>query len=184
MNSDLYWFAWDRTIINKKGNVDDKMSTKQIPSFGEYKCSQCHSQWKSSKSFENAAQKCRLCKTKVMPTNQRPLKQAKKVYKTGHEMHLKGIGPFFGEFNCKKCQKQWMSAFCWFDEDNKTKIPQKCKRCNVNTFPIKMRPLEKSESESTKPHQSQLCGKCKKLGYSCERLKFTKMTERFSAWRI
>ncbi|XP_037032774.1 zygote arrest protein 1-like [Bradysia coprophila] len=160
------------------------MPTKEIPSFGEYKCSKCKSTWNSSKSFENASQKCRICNTEVMATNQRPLKNAKKMCKTEDEMHLKGIGPFFGEFHCKKCQKHWMSAYCWFENDKKTKVPQKCKRCNVNTFAIKMRSLEKSNSEITKPHQSELCGKCQKLGFSCERLKLKSMTKRFSAWRI
>lgn len=53
-------------------------------------------------------------------------------------MNLKGNGPFFGEFNCRKCTKHWMSAFCWLEDDEKTKIPQKCKKCEINAFPMKM----------------------------------------------
>ncbi|XP_037052499.1 zinc finger CCHC domain-containing protein 24-like [Bradysia coprophila] len=160
------------------------MPSQGVAFFGEFSCSKCKSKWKSTKSYENVGQTCRKCKSVVIATKQRSLKNAKKVYKAEDELDLKGIGPFFGEFNCKKCDKHWLSAWCWFEVDEMTKIPQKCKTCNVNAFAIKMRPLQKSKSLQTQPHQVGLCGKCKQLGYSCETLKLHRMADRFASWKI
>lgn len=94
-------------------------------------------------------------------------------------------------------------------DDEIRKLPQRCNKCKANRFPYQMvckhsdfklrvtlyfghmltklivylqRPLEKSESESTKPHQVDLCAKCKQVGYSCEDSTVCSVVWKFSSY--
>ncbi|KAL0274824.1 UNVERIFIED_CONTAM: hypothetical protein PYX00_002856 [Menopon gallinae] len=71
----------------------------------------------------------------------------------------------FGEYKCPECKRKWMSANSWAN------MGQECKKCLINVYPHKQRPLEKPDgldvSDQSKVHPQMLCEKCKKLGYYC-----------------
>lgn len=73
----------------------------------------------------------------------------------------------FGEYKCSKCKRKWMSGNSWAN------MGQECKKCNINVYPHKQRPLEKPDgldvSDQSKVHPQNLCEKCKMLGYYCRR---------------
>ncbi|CAL1268873.1 unnamed protein product [Larinioides sclopetarius] len=71
----------------------------------------------------------------------------------------------FGEYQCPKCNRRWMSGSSWAN------MGQQCSTCGFNVYPQKQRPLEKPEgldtSDINKEHPQHLCEKCKKLGHNC-----------------
>ncbi|XP_075212458.1 zinc finger CCHC domain-containing protein 24-like isoform X2 [Lycorma delicatula] len=73
----------------------------------------------------------------------------------------------FGEYKCPKCKRKWMSGNSWAN------MGQECKKCHINVYPHKQRPLEKPDgldvSDQSKVHPQHLCEKCKNLGYYCRR---------------
>ncbi len=87
-----------------------------------------------------------------------------------------GPEPCFGEYYCDNCDK------CWKSSKSYVKKYQKCARCQVNCWPVKQREKEKVENyqrdgaKSVKRpsgrHQSNLCQRCKELGYPCNEDEF------------
>ncbi|KAI6656535.1 Zinc finger CCHC domain-containing protein 24-like isoform X1 [Oopsacas minuta] len=77
----------------------------------------------------------------------------------------------FGEYKCPKCKRKWMSGNSWANAG------QECKKCHINVYPHKQRPLEKPDgldvSDQTKEHPQHLCEKCKELGHYCRRMTIT-----------
>ena len=68
----------------------------------------------------------------------------------------------FGEFHCT-CGNNWKSAYAFAE------VWQKCKICDMETYPTNLRPLQYSGNEAgQKPHESDLCGMCQKLGRNCK----------------
>ncbi|CAG8841354.1 25295_t:CDS:1, partial [Gigaspora margarita] len=79
----------------------------------------------------------------------------------------------FGKFQCNKCGKKWISGYIWIllrkfnnnipasDLNNQDYYQQECKRCHseINKL-IEWSPLKKSERESKRPHEEELCAKC------------------------
>jgi hypothetical protein len=69
----------------------------------------------------------------------------------------------FGYFRCKKCKKEWTSAYSW---PNKW---QKCNKCKINIHPYNQVRLQKStQIKSVKPHNTAHCQKCIELGRGCD----------------
>ncbi|XP_056097774.1 zinc finger CCHC domain-containing protein 24-like [Rhinichthys klamathensis goyatoka] len=80
-------------------------------------------------------------------------------------MPYKGKRRCFGEYQCPKCNRKWMSGNSWAD------MGQECKTCHINVLAHKQRPLEKPDgldaSDPNKEHLQHLCEKCKQLGRCC-----------------
>lgn len=67
----------------------------------------------------------------------------------------------FGEFNCP-CGRKWKSASSWEDSW------QECLLCKAKVFPKNLRPLLYTGGDAgQKPHESEHCEKCIRLGYNC-----------------
>jgi len=70
----------------------------------------------------------------------------------------------YGYYECD-CGAWWESAHSWAEE------PQDCKSCGNEVFPYyqeELKPREEPHENSVnKPHREDLCGMCKKLGFSC-----------------
>ncbi|XP_077989396.1 zinc finger CCHC domain-containing protein 24-like [Glandiceps talaboti] len=71
----------------------------------------------------------------------------------------------FGEYQCTKCNRKWMSANSWKDAG------QRCQSCNTVVLAHKQKPLEKPEElavgDRKKEHPQHLCMKCQSLGHPC-----------------
>jgi len=84
-----------------------------------------------------------------------------------------GITPYqgkkrcFGEYRCPQCSRRWMSGNSW------SNTGQECKKCRINVFPHKQRPLEQPDglnvSDQSKEHPQHLCQKCVQLGHYCRK---------------
>ncbi|XP_065909237.1 zinc finger CCHC domain-containing protein 24-like isoform X2 [Dysidea avara] len=84
-----------------------------------------------------------------------------------------GITPYqgkkrcFGEYRCPQCSRRWMSGNSW------SNAGQECKKCRINVFPHKQRPLEQPDglnvSDQSKEHPQHLCQKCVQLGHYCRK---------------
>ncbi|CAL9699301.1 unnamed protein product [Knipowitschia caucasica] len=75
-----------------------------------------------------------------------------------------GEGRCFGEYQCSKCSRRWMSGNSWAN------MGQECSRCKIMVYAHTQRPLEMRDGfnqDLNKPHPQELCEKCKRLGYSC-----------------
>ena len=60
------------------------------------------------------------------------------------------------------CGREWKSANSWKDEW------QECMSCGDCVFPDNLRPLLYRGGDSgQKPHETEHCGMCKKLGFNC-----------------
>ena len=75
----------------------------------------------------------------------------------------------FGEFECPGCSRRWYSGNSWAN------CGQECRRCGINVYPYRQRPLQKPDGKEekidpNKPHPQHLCEKCKQLGYYCREL--------------
>ena len=73
----------------------------------------------------------------------------------------------FGKFKCRKCKRKWMSGNSWQN------TPQQCQQCKIDVYPYDLQPLERIQDKDAekidrnKHHPTELCGKCKQLGYNC-----------------
>lgn len=74
----------------------------------------------------------------------------------------------FGYFECDNCKRDWTSAGSWKN------TWQECKTCNTKNYPYEQhilnnnkRDLEDDSDEERRPHQSDLCQRCQKLGRIC-----------------
>ena len=73
----------------------------------------------------------------------------------------------FGSFRCVECKRTWCSANSWMD------AWQRCVQCNVKVYPYQQDALQRDDDDDAvrdndeKPHQTELCGRCQKLGHSC-----------------
>ena len=69
----------------------------------------------------------------------------------------------FGIFECSKCKRKWRSACSWANKY------QECINCVSEVYPHKQFPLKRNNKKdiSRRPHQEQLCQKCKKLRRCC-----------------
>ncbi|CAM4712409.1 unnamed protein product [Leuciscus chuanchicus] len=71
----------------------------------------------------------------------------------------------FGEYQCPKCKRKWMSGNSWAD------MGQECIKCHINVLAHKQTPLEKPDgldkSDLKKEHLQHLCEKCQQLGQNC-----------------
>ena len=67
----------------------------------------------------------------------------------------------FGEFDCP-CGRSWKSASSWKN------VWQECKVCGSKVTPENLRPLLYTGVSGHKPHETERCGMCKKLGYNCK----------------
>lgn len=70
------------------------------------------------------------------------------------------------KFGCLNCGRRWQSA------NGSLQDYQRCKGCFEKTFPssYKIQAPNKRGNENKgtfRPHNSELCGKCDRLGYSC-----------------
>lgn len=81
----------------------------------------------------------------------------------------------FGEYMCPKCKRKWMSSNSWAN------MGQECKKCRINVFPHKQRPLEQPDhldvSDQSKVHPQHLCEKCKLLGEYCRLNEYVELPE-------
>ncbi len=69
---------------------------------------------------------------------------------------------YFGTFECALCDNRWTSAYCWKGE------MQACRSCNHENYPVRKDKLDGSKSRGgLGAHDSENCGRCRKLGYSC-----------------
>ena len=69
---------------------------------------------------------------------------------------------FFGQFKCDNCSKGWNSGNTWQG------YTQDCDNCKIKAWPYKVYHLEQSTDNSVgKPHRSDLCEKCRELGFNC-----------------
>ena len=69
---------------------------------------------------------------------------------------------FYGHFKCDDCSNGWTSGNTWQG------YTQGCDSCKIKTWPYKVYHLEQSTNNSVgKPHRSDLCEKCRELGYNC-----------------
>jgi hypothetical protein len=69
---------------------------------------------------------------------------------------------YFGTFQCS-CGNRWTSGYTWKGE------MQACKRCNVESLPVKKEMLTPGGGRgiSGRPHDAARCSRCRKLGYDC-----------------
>lgn len=86
-------------------------------------------------------------------------------FQSGNKTIYQGKARSFGEFQCPKCSRSWMSANSWAN------MGQQCQSCRINVYPHSQKPLSKPDgldkSDMTKTHPRELCEKCKKLGRYC-----------------
>eukprot|EP00731_Ephydatia_muelleri_P020851 Em0013g578a len=78
-----------------------------------------------------------------------------------------GKNRVYGYFTCD-CGKSWESGNSWAN------MGQMCKTCNTMVYPHHQRRLDRPNLEedednydSGKPHLSDLCEKCRRLGRNC-----------------
>ncbi|ODN00785.1 Zinc finger CCHC domain-containing protein 24 [Orchesella cincta] len=68
----------------------------------------------------------------------------------------------FGEFQCPMCRREWKSGNSWAN------MGQECEKCRINVYPYKQSTLKGGgNKDDGPPHPSEMCEKCKKLGYCC-----------------
>jgi hypothetical protein len=85
--------------------------------------------------------------------------------KCGRKLKKNHVCKFYGYFKCEECSKHWTSGYCW---DGET---QNCRKCEMETFPYKIKKLIKSESSmGDAPHDTKRCSMCKRLGYRCSNI--------------
>ena len=69
---------------------------------------------------------------------------------------------FYGHYQCGDCSNRWKSGNAWQG------YTQDCKNCGVRNWPFKVYHLEQSvDPLDGKAHKSELCGRCRELGYNC-----------------
>ena len=69
---------------------------------------------------------------------------------------------FYGHFECSGCDAWWNSSQTWQG------YTQGCKKCSINSWPIKVYHLEQSaDTDVGGSHITELCGKCQELGHNC-----------------
>ncbi|CAG9316898.1 unnamed protein product [Blepharisma stoltei] len=83
----------------------------------------------------------------------------------GCKTQYQGPWRVYGYFRCEKCKRTWSSGNSWAN------CGQQCLKCNINVYPHLQTPLIRSKTSKSegpeKAHKSDLCEKCKQLGYSC-----------------
>lgn len=74
----------------------------------------------------------------------------------------------YGWYHCVPCNKRWESGHAWRG------VYQKCAKCKHRVAAYRFRKLEKGTGAGPdrpkKPHKEKLCGKCIRLGLSCQLL--------------
>ena len=70
----------------------------------------------------------------------------------------------FGFFKCDKCAKEWPSAYTWVGKY------QECRNCRNKVYAHSIQPLKPGGGSGPyqKPHQQELCQKCRELGFNCK----------------